>query len=130
MTRTEKQAVHGGHTCKRFTEKGAPMTKSVSRLVVILCCAAVLTGCSAWGHAPVIALVTLDMKGPVAMGPGAASTKVGRAEAWGILVFATGDASISAAMRNGNITRVHHVDHETTNILGVYARYITVVYGD
>jgi hypothetical protein len=106
------------------------MTKSGSRLVVILCCAALLTGCSAWGHGPVTALVTLDMKGPVAVGPGTASTKVGRAEAWGILVFATGDASISTAMRNGGITRVHHVDHETMTILGVYAKYTTVVYGD
>jgi TRL-like protein family len=106
------------------------MTKSVSRLVVTLCCAALLTGCSAFGHAPVTALVTWDMKGPVSAGPAMTSPKVGRAEAWGILVFATGDASISAAMRNGAITRIHHVDHETMNILGVYAKYTTVVYGE
>ena len=74
--------------------------------------------------------VTLDMKGPVSVGPAAGSAKIGRSEAWGILVYSTGDASISAAMRNGGITRVHHVDQETTNILGLYAKYITVVYGE
>ncbi len=63
-------------------------------------------------------------------GPAATSPKTGRATAWGILVYATGDASISAAMANGGITRIHHVDHETMNILGVYARYTTIVYGE
>jgi hypothetical protein len=33
-------------------------------------------------------------------------------------------------MRNGGITRIHHVDHETSNILGVYAKYTTIVYGE
>jgi hypothetical protein len=105
------------------------MRKSASHLVLALCAATLVTGCTV-GQAPVTALLTLDMKGPVAVGPAAGSAKVGRAEAWGILVYATGDASISAAMRNGGITRIHHVDHETINILGVYARYITIVYGE
>jgi TRL-like protein family len=58
------------------------------------------------------------------------SPKVGKAEAWGILVFATGDASISAASANGGISRIHHVDHETLNILWLYAKYTTIVYGE
>jgi hypothetical protein len=78
----------------------------------------------------VTSLVTLNEQGPVAAGSATGGGKVGRAEAWGILVFATGDASISAAMRNGGITQLHHVDHETTSILGVYAKYITIVYGE
>ena len=45
-------------------------------------------------------------------------------------MFATGDASISAAMRNGGITRSHHVDHETTNLFGISAKYTTIVYGE
>jgi hypothetical protein len=45
-------------------------------------------------------------------------------------VFATGDASITAAATNGGITKIHHVDHETLNILGIYARYVTVVHGE
>jgi hypothetical protein len=106
------------------------MKKFTRRCALPIIFATVLTGCSAVGHAPVTALVTLNEKGPVSAGPAATSPKVGRASAWGILVFATGDASISAAMSNGGIARVHHVDHETLNILGIYAKYTTVVYGE
>jgi len=98
-------------------------------LIVALCCVVLLGGC-AIAHGPVIAPVALDMKGPVSAGSAMTSTKVGRSEAWGILVYATGDASISAAMANGGITRIHHVDQETTSILGIYAKYVTVVYGE
>jgi hypothetical protein len=70
------------------------------------------------------------MKGPVAVGSATGITKVGRAEAWGIVVYGAGDASIAAAMKNGGITKVHHVDNETTNILGIYAKYVTIVYGE
>jgi hypothetical protein len=35
-----------------------------------------------------------------------------------------------AAMQNGGITRIHHVDHETLNILGIYAKYTTIVHGE
>jgi hypothetical protein len=98
-------------------------------LVLAVSCAVLVTGC-AIGHGPVFAPVTIDMKGPVSAGPAATGPKVGRAEAWGILVFATGDASIATAATNGGIKRIHHVDHETTNILGIYAKYVTVVYGE
>ncbi len=82
------------------------------------------------GVGPVIAPVTVAMKGPVSAGPAAGSPKVGRADAWGLLLFATGDASISAAMQNGGITRIHHVDHETLNILWLFAKYTTIVHGE
>jgi hypothetical protein len=82
------------------------------------------------GHAPVTAGITLNERGPVAAGSAAGQSKVGRATAVGILVFAHGDASISAAMANGGITRIHHVDHETFNLLGLYAKYTTIVYGE
>jgi hypothetical protein len=106
------------------------MTGTVHRLVLSVSCAALLSGCAAVANGPVTAPVTVGAKGPVSAGPAAGSPKVGRAHAWGILVFATGDASISAAMSNGGITRIHHVDNETLNILGIYARYTTIVYGE
>jgi len=104
------------------------MTTFARPLLIALVCMA-LTGCVV-GHGPVTAMITVDMKGPVSSGTAAGSSKVGRAEAWGILVYATGDASISAAMKNGGITRIHHVDHETQNFLGIYAKYVTIVYGE
>jgi TRL-like protein family len=98
-------------------------------LVLAVSCAALITGC-ALGHGPVIAPVTINAKGPVAAGPAMTGPKVGKAEAWGIVLVAMGDASISAAAQNGGITRIHHVDHETMNILGIYAKYTTIVYGE
>jgi hypothetical protein len=89
----------------------------------------VFSGCAV-AHGPVTSAVTINMKGPVSAGPAMTSPKVGRAEAWGILVFATGDASIEAAANNGGIKRIHHVDQETFNILGIYARYTTIVHGE
>jgi hypothetical protein len=98
-------------------------------LVLALCCAVLITGC-AMAHGPVLAPVTINMKGPVSAGPSMTGSKTGRAEAWGIVLYATGDASISAAAKNGGITRIHHVDQETMNILWVYAKYTTIVYGE
>jgi hypothetical protein len=105
------------------------MKKVARHLVLTLSCGALLTGC-ALSHGPVMAPITINMKGPVSAGPAPTSPKIGRAEAWGILVFSTGDASISAAMQNGGITRIHHVDHETQNFLGIWAKYTTIVHGE
>jgi hypothetical protein len=101
----------------------------VKSLVLALSCAALMTGC-ALANGPVFAPVTFNMKGPVSTGPATTSPKTGRADAFGIVMFATGDASISAAASNGGITRIHHVDFETMSILGIYAKYTTIVYGE
>jgi len=103
---------------------------------ILLCVALVITtiglaGCVTTTNGPVSAAITVDTKGPIAVGDtNASATKVGRAEAQGIIIVATGDASISAAAREGEITRIHHVDVETMNILGIYARSKTIVYGE
>ncbi len=41
-----------------------------------------------------------------------------------------GDASISAAMAEGGITKIHHVDSKVFQVLGLYAKYETIVYGE
>ena len=56
--------------------------------------------------------------------------KRGQAKATGIICFATGDASIGAAMRNGGITKIHHVDYDVKNILFLYNEVTTIVYGE
>ena len=57
--------------------------------------------------------------------------KTGTAQATSILgLVATGDASIEAAKKNGNITKVYHVDWDAMNVLGIYGRYTVTVYGD
>jgi hypothetical protein len=104
--------------------------KKLALLIVAVLGVSFLTGCVMTGG-PVYAPLMLDMKGPMEVGDGSAGcSKVGVAEASGIILFASGDASIKAAMENGGITKVHHVDYEVMNILGWYATWKTVVYGE
>lgn len=96
-----------------------------------LAAAFALTGC-ATAHAPVNGLIYSSVTGPVGVtGSADKPTKVGRAHARSFFgLYATGDASIETAARNGGITKIHHVDHETQVILGVLADYTTIVYGN
>ena len=85
-------------------------------------------GCA--GVTPMNGSLYTDLKGPVAVGDASGSSKTGTAKATAIIGIATGDASIEAAMANGGITKIHHVDSKVKNILGIYAEYTTVVYGE
>lgn len=90
-----------------------------------------LGGC-ATASAPVSGLIYSSVTGPVGVtGSADKPTKVGRSSARSFFgLYATGNASIEEAARNGGITKIHHVDHETQIILGVIADYTTVVYGN
>jgi TRL (tRNA-associated locus)-like protein len=55
----------------------------------------------------------------------------GQASAFSILgLLAGGDASIQKAASNGKIKKIHHVDHDLSSFLGIYAKYTTIVYGE
>ena len=57
--------------------------------------------------------------------------KVGKSEAQNILgAVVVGDCSIEAAMKAGNITKIHHVDFRYESVLIFYAKKITIVYGE
>ena len=45
-------------------------------------------------------------------------------------LVAVGDCSIEAAARAAGITEIHHVDYETLSVLGIYAEFVTIVYGE
>lgn len=96
-----------------------------------LAAAFALTGC-ATANAPVNGLIYSSVTGPIGItGSADKPTKVGRSSARSFFgLYATGNASIEEAARNGGITKIHHVDHETQVILGVIADYTTVVYGN
>jgi hypothetical protein len=55
---------------------------------------------------------------------------MGTAESTAVVFIATGDSSIRTAMKNGGITRIHHVDAKVLSFLGLYTKYTTVVYGE
>ena len=102
------------------------MVLCVFGLVAVLA----LSGCVG-AMVPLYAPIATDVRGSVGVGDSSAgATKVGTASAEAIILLAFGDASIDAAARSRNITRIHHVDCEITNILGLYAKYTTIVYGE
>lgn len=80
---------------------------------------------------PVGGYLFLDAKGPVTATGSEASGKTGKACAKSILGWVgLGDASIETAKKAGGIKNVGSVDHESTNILGLYATFCTVVTGN
>ena len=93
-------------------------------------CAGVMpgTGGSTWGF--LYSSVDGAVQHGAPVGETASVSKVGTAESTGIICFATGDSSVKKAMENGGITKIHHVDYKAMSVMGVYAKYTTVVYGE
>lgn len=80
---------------------------------------------------PVTGAIYTDVKDGLAVTANAGSSKVGTAEAKGYLgIVALGDASIQAAAKDANITRIHHVDYQSKSYVGVYNVYTVIVYGE
>jgi len=77
-------------------------------------------------YAPIMVTKSACMTGDSQVG----QSKVGRAQAEGIILVAFGDASIKEACDDAKITRIHHVDSEELNVLCIYCRKVTVVYGE
>jgi hypothetical protein len=104
------------------------MRKALMSLAVGISAIVLLGGCAF--VAPIDGMLYTNAKGPVAVGNESGSSKTGTAKATAICGVGFGDASIATAMANGGITKINHVDTHVTNILGVYATYETVVYGE
>ena len=95
---------------------------------LLLCAAALaLTGCAT--YYPAGAFFTQGTMGVQAdSGKG---NKTGRACMKSYLgMIATGDASIDAAKRAGNISKVSTINYEVNNVLGIVGEYCLVVTGD
>ena len=58
-------------------------------------------------------------------------TKVGKSGCIGVLgIVAIGDASIQTAANSAGIKKVSHVDAKKTSVLGLFAKYDMLVYGE
>lgn len=101
-------------------------------VALLLAAAFACTGCvTPYGTPNYGGLITSSVRGPVSgVDNNVGMSRVGEAESLGFLFVTSGDASIKAAMENGGITKVHHVDSETFSILGLYSTYKTIVYGE
>ena len=104
--------------------------------VLAALCLTMITGCGALVAFGSGGLLYQDTKVPLSdvsyRGPSASTAaKKGEATYASILgIIATGDATLAAAMENGGITKVHHIDQQVTNILGILATYKIIVYGE
>jgi hypothetical protein len=62
---------------------------------------------------------------------GMSTLAVGHASVWSFLgIISGGDSSIMAAASAGNINKIHHIDYEVFNFLGIVASSKTIVYGE
>lgn len=102
--------------------------KKLTALLSAVALMALLSGCaSAIPQGGLFTEVTL----PAAGAGNVSAAKTGTSECTSILgMVATGDCSIEAAARNGKISKISHVDFKASNILGIFGKYTTTVYGD
>ena len=106
------------------------MKKIMGCLLLIMLFAGLFMGC-ATVTTPVNGWMYTGVTAPVTATSNTGSAKVGTGYCGSILGwFAWGDCSIGAGMKEGNITKIHHVDHDAMSILGIYAQYTVKVYGE
>ena len=91
-----------------------------------------MTGCVFTGPCNAPSPLTLNVSSPEAafVDNSVKPAKVGEATASGIILFTEGDCSIKAAMENGGLKKIHHIDYKTRNILGIVGSQTTLVYGE
>jgi len=108
---------------------GGKKMKKISALFCAVCLLC-MTGC-AMVMTPAMGGLYSELKGPGMATSNSSGAKVGKASCASILGwFATGDASIETAAKNGGITKIKSVDFEVWSILFLYARLTTVVTGE
>lgn len=104
----------------------------MKKLLFVAAIAAIASGCVMVGPSNACAPLTLDVQSPDMsfVDNDVKPAKMGVATAEGIVLFTQGDASLKAAMDNGKITKVHHVDYKVKNILGIVGSSSTIVWGE
>lgn len=101
--------------------------KKVKALLAAAVVALTMTSCGGG----VTGVIYTDIVTPVAATSNTVGTKVGSSQCVGYVgIVALGDGSIDAAAKNGNITKISHVDVQTKSYVGVYTINTYVVYGE
>jgi hypothetical protein len=112
------------------------MSKTLIAMVTLFICAAFLaTGCIPLGmnntfvkSGGIYTNVSIPNS---AMDANARVVKSGKGECKSVLgIVAWGDCSVQAAMKNGRLKKVHHVDNKVMSILFFYSKTTTVAYGE
>ena len=102
----------------------------MKKLMAVAALAVLASGC-VMTRSPINSALTLDVSSSAGfVDNDVKPAKTGVAKATGLICFCEGDVTIKAAMENGGIKKVHHVDYKVRNILGIIAEYTTTVYGE
>jgi len=110
--------------------------RTATVLLVTALLGVVLAGCAGFVWAPVVpppALVLTSYDAPLDtdLDNTPMDLRKGTSSCINVLGIVTiGDAGVRAAAKDGNISRVHHADYKFFNVLGVFSKYTTVVYGE
>lgn len=104
----------------------------MKKLLVLAALATMASGCVMVGPSNASAPIMLNVSSPDMsfVDNSVKPAKKGIATATGIICFTEGDASLKAAMEQGGITKVHHVDYTVKSIFGIVASTTTVVWGE
>ena len=96
---------------------------SLSAMFLLSSCGFVADGPFGW--------VYTDSKTPIAIGPSATGSKLGKACIHSFFgAIAVGDASIEAAMKEASITSIHTINKDNLSIFGTYTRQCTLITGE
>ena len=106
-----------------------------SIIVLGLFAVILFSGCAAYTASPALGRLYTDVSAPSVVGVGEnppnLKIKVGEGTVTSIFgLIATGDASIRTAANSVGIRKIHFVDYKSKNILGIYATYTVLVYGE
>lgn len=104
--------------------------KSFAKITIVATAIAALGGCASVASPTSGGLFT-SVSGPIASGTATDASRTGSACAINVLgIVAVGNATIDAAKKNGNITNVASVDHDSLTVLGLFGKFCTVVKGN
>lgn len=105
--------------------------KQMKRVLMAGILTVALASCGAYAGSPVLGGIYTDVQAPLAATDNDLGSKVGTGKATSILgLIATGDASINSAAKQAGITRISHVDYNAKSILGIFATWEVMVYGE
>jgi hypothetical protein len=90
-----------------------------------------LAGCAIVSSPVGNGLLFTQVKAPVLANEGPRGTKTGTSKAMNALgLIAMGDASIETAAKQGGITKITHIDHDSFSVLFLFSSYTITVYGE
>lgn len=100
-------------------------------ILATACVAMLLSSCAVVGTGAGMGVLYTGVTEGAAVTSNNLGKKVGESSASNILgLVASGDASIDLAAKKAGIKKISHVDVKKTSVLGIFASYKTIVYGD